>query len=194
MNNNHKKRCPSRNIFIRFCRSIYRIWRLFIKPARKQVSNSPIESPVPELIDRYPTSTDLVVELADLNAIDHKDRTESKNIDLTDNVDVVELVDTSLQIDEIQPSITDKYLTVGQLFALVNWQIPEPIEQKIPVAIEVPKHTISTDVANRSRMVDISQLSPPDKYLSVSELFALVNWQPDRPRTSDVTITDSDLN
>jgi sulfur carrier protein ThiS len=194
MKNNRKNRRPSRNILIRFCRSIYRIWRLIFKPVRKQVSNSPIEAPVAELIDRYPTSTDLVVELENIDVIDDRDRHESKNIDFPDRIDVVELVDSSPQIAEIPPSITDKYLTVGQLFALVNWQIPEPIEQKTPVAVEVPKQTIATDVVNRSKMVNVSKISPADDYVTVGELFTLVNWQPDRSEKSDATITDFDLN
>jgi hypothetical protein len=71
-------------------------------------------------------------------------------------------------------SITDPDLTVGEIFGLVQWQLPEPVKQAAPVTIK--QNLAITKTTEYGGIVNISKVKPQDQFVTVGELLELVKW------------------
>jgi hypothetical protein len=69
---------------------------------------------------------------------------------------------------------TDQYITVGELFGLVQWQSPSSIKLRSDSAPKLKRNSVKVD---RGIILNASQAQQIDSQITVGKLFGLVQWQ-----------------
>jgi hypothetical protein len=106
-----------------------------------------------------------------------------------------DLQDRPIIIEAPKLSLTDPYLTVEELLGLVQWELPAPVMQSIPATTQ-PKKTAVRSIEHGG-IQNISKVKPQDQFITVGELFELVQWKaaasPNLVAMSTVSIKDRPL-
>jgi hypothetical protein len=88
---------------------------------------------------------------------------------------VGDLRDCPIIIEAPKLSLTDPHLTVEELLGLVQWKLPAPVMQVAPAATQQKKTAIRS--IEHSGILNISKIKPQDQFITVGELFELVQWK-----------------
>lgn len=147
-----EKRRSKRNPLLRLIRSVYRLLRVFFRPTRKKVRTS---------LPKFVYTLDEVAG-----------RKESPI--LAEELVASRKENPILAEELVARKVTDRYITVGELFALVHWQSPSSIKLRSNSALQPKKNTIKVD---RGIILNASQAQQVDSQITVGKLFGLVQWQ-----------------